>query len=163
MKNRKAPPPSWSMYPLMHDEVSRLLQDEGLNFTFHDSDNDKNSIQGYDTSIMGRFECHNRKCRSKGWDSMRIAITIRMYPGKQYNARVYHQRCRMCHLLSEPILDNSYAERIAYRLKKWCGVELEPPKFSGRAEGPHKSNFCEGCKAGHCSEGSRGDRMIDNL
>ena len=62
-------------------------------------------------------------------------------------------------MLSRPILDDSYAERVAYRLKKWCGVELERPEFSGQSKGPHEKKFCEGCKAGHCSEG----RQIDGL
>jgi hypothetical protein len=51
-------------------------------------------------------------------------------------------------LLSKPILDDSYVERVAYRLKKWCGVELERPEF------------CEGCKAGHCGEGRRIDGLV---
>ncbi|PMD24601.1 hypothetical protein NA56DRAFT_669106 [Hyaloscypha hepaticicola] len=158
---RKTQRPKWSMFPLMHDNVSRLLNANGLHFTFHNLDDDVSCIQTYDTSIMGRFSCHNQRCRSGGWTSMKIAITIRMYEGKQYNARVYYQRCKACNLLSKPILDDSYAERVAYRLKKWCGVELEPPEFSGQSKGPHEKDFCEGCKAGHCSEGRRIDKLVN--
>lgn len=43
--------------------------------------------------------------------------------GKQYNALVYYQRCKVCNLLSKPILDDWYAEWVAYRLKK-NGAEL---------------------------------------
>jgi hypothetical protein len=82
-----------------------------------------------------------------------------MYGGERYNARVYHQRCMVCNFLSRLILDDSYAERVAYRLKKWCRVELELPEFSGESKGPHAKEFCEDCKAGHCSE----DRWIDEL
>lgn len=65
-------------------------------------------------------------------------------------------------MLSSPILDDSYAERVAYRLKKWCGVELERPKFSGQSKGPHEEEFCEGCKAGHCG-GGQIDGLVDRF
>jgi hypothetical protein len=84
---------------------------------------------------------------------MRIAIPIRMYQDERYNARVYYERFKSCDWLSEPILDDSYTERVAYRLKKWCGVAQERLQFSGKSKGPHQERFCEGCKAGHCSEG----------
>lgn len=160
---RKARKPTWSMFPLMHDNVFSLLEVEDLPFTFHDLDNDVDIMRTYDTSIVGRFSCGNQKCRSNGWLSMRTAITIRMYRDKRYNARVYHQRCKTCSFLSKPILDDSYAERVAYRLKKWCGVELERPAFSGQSKGPHEMKFCEGCKAGHCSEGRGIDGLVDDF
>jgi len=155
--------PSWSMFPLMHENVSRLLEDEDLHFTFHDIDEDIDSIQTYDANIMGRFRCRNPKCRSNGWPSMRIAITIRMYEGERYNARVYHQRCKMCNMLSKPTLDDSYAERVAYRLKKWRGIEQELPPFSDKSRGPHEEEFCEGCKAGHCTAGGGIDGLISGF
>src|SRR3954469_10631273 len=76
---RQTPRPAWSMFPLMHDNVSRLLSDDGINFTFHDHDDDISCTKAYDTCIMGRFICDNKKCRSNGWRSKKIAITIRMY------------------------------------------------------------------------------------
>jgi hypothetical protein len=142
----------WSMYSALHDDVSRLLEEDDLHFDFHENDDTESCTKEYDTNIMGRFRCHNRACGSNGWPSKRIAITIRMYPGAQYNARVYHQRCLRCNSLSKPRLDNSYAERVAYRLKKWCGMEMDRPFHSGQSEGPHQSNLCEGCKDGHCSQ-----------
>ena len=117
-----------------------------------DRDDDDGCIQDYDTNIMGRFACHNQACSSRGWASKRVAITIRMYPGEQYNARVYYQHCKACDMVSKPRLDDSYAERVAYRLKKWRGVKMEVPEYSGRSKSPHKSELCEGCKHGHCSE-----------
>lgn len=153
MTQRRPQRAKWSMFPLMHDKVSSLLEVEDLHFTFHDRDDDIHCVETYDTSIMGRFRCYNQKCRSDGWPSKQIAITIRMYQGQRYNARVYCQHCISCNFLSKPILDDSYAERVAYRLKKWCGVELERPAFSGQSKGPHAEKLCEGCKAGHCSKG----------
>jgi hypothetical protein len=97
--------------------VSRLLKEDDLSFTFFATDEDKGSIKEKETNIMGRFKCRNRGCSQAGWASKKIAITIRMYPEQRYNARVYHQRCKSCGGLSQPLLDDSYAERIAYRLK----------------------------------------------
>ncbi|QSZ29005.1 hypothetical protein DSL72_003514 [Monilinia vaccinii-corymbosi] len=148
---RKGSSERWSMYPLLHDSVSRLLKEENLHFDFHDVDDDASCIKEYDTRVMGRFICHNDACNSHGWSSKRIAITIRMYPEEKYNGRVYHQRCRSCNSLSKPLLDDSYAERVAYRIKKWRGIQMEPPIFSGEITDPHESHLCEGCKAGHCS------------
>lgn len=139
------------MYPKLHDDVSRLLEEDDLYFHFHEVDDDKGPIKNYDTTVMGRFLCRNRKCASNGWSSKKIAITIRMYPGDKYNARVYHQRCKSCNYLSRPLLDDSYADRVAYRIKKWNGIRLDIPFYSGESKGPHNRHLCEGCKAGRCS------------
>ncbi|KAF4636009.1 hypothetical protein G7Y89_g2079 [Cudoniella acicularis] len=121
---------SWSMYPALHDSVGRLLEEDDLSFTFFAIDEDKGSIEKYDTNIMGRFKCLNEVCPQTGWASKMIAITIRMYPEQQYNARVYHQRCKSCGSLSQPFPDDSYAKRIAYRLKKWSGIEMDQPFYT---------------------------------
>jgi hypothetical protein len=44
------------------------------------------------------------------------------------------------------------AERVAYRLKKRRGIEMDRPIYSGQSKGPHQNNLCEGCKDGHCSQ-----------
>ena len=153
MPSRKSKPNRrWSMYPALHDDVSRLLEEDDLHFDFHENDDAKGCTKNKDTNVMGRFMCHNRKCDSRGWSSKRIAITIRMYPGAQYNARVYSQRCQDCNSLSKPRLDDSYSERVAYRLKKWCGIEMDTPTYSKKSKGPHQRDLCEGCKDGHCTE-----------
>jgi len=143
------------MYPALHDSVSRLLEEDDLSFTFFEIDEDRGSIEEYDTNIMGCFKCLNKKCPQGGWGSRVIAITIRIYPEQRYNARVYHQRCKGCERLSKPLPDGSYAERIAYRLKKWSGIEMERPFYNGTSQGPHQSDLCEGCKHGHCKLSSR--------
>lgn len=69
---------------------------------------------------------------------------------------MYKQRCQRCNMLGDLLLERggSYAERVAYRIKKWCGVETEPPPYQAKDnEVPHRSDLCEGCKAGHCKEG----------
>ena len=141
-----------SMYPDYHDDVLRLLEEDSLVFDFYEADDSENSIREYDSNIMGRFVCKNGACPSNGWSSKKVAITIRLYHRDRYNARVYYQRCKDCNRLSKPILNETYAERVAYRLKKWSGIEMDLPHSSGKSEGPHQSSLCEGCKNGHCSE-----------
>ena len=148
---------AWFMYQTLHDDVSCLLEEDDLHFDFHDHDDTKTCVKAYDTNIKGRFICRNHACHSNGWSSKRIAITIRMYPRAQYNARVYNQRCQECNGLGEPRLDDSYAERVAYRLKKWCGIEMDRPSYSGKSKGPHQSALCEGCRNGHCTQLRTGD------
>lgn len=144
---------TWSMYSSLHDEVSCLLEADDLSFGFCEADDRNDSIHEHDTTIMGRFTCNNRTCSSSGWSSKSIAITIRMYPGELYNVRVYKQRCKSCnHLGQQQTLDNSYAERVAYRLKKWCGIQMDLPHYSGGSNRPHQSALCEGCRNGHCRE-----------
>lgn len=153
MPSRKAQSSGWSLYPKFHDQVSNLLQEDDLYFDFYQSDDSSTFIKEYDTFIMGRFICHNKACTSNGWLSGKIAITIRMYSGDRYNAKVYFQRCQACNRIGHPILDeNSYVERVTYRLKKWKGLKMEAPVYSDPKRGPHRRELCEGCKAGHCKD-----------
>lgn len=139
------------MYPDLHHQVITLLEKDHLSLTFHNVDDDKSHTKCYDTHVMGRFDCHNPECSSKGWSSKKICVTIRLYSATLYNARVYHQHCLGCDHLSRPLLDKaSYAERVAYRLKKWKGVAVARPPFDEKKGPPHHSELCEGCKAGHC-------------
>ena len=149
---RTKPIASWSMYEALHDEVSELLVDADLHLEFHADDGDTGYTRVHDTNIMGRFVCHNRACRAKGWSSKHIAVRIRLYPGQKYNARVYHQRCKFCNRLSRPLLDQSYSERIAYWIKQWNGIRVERPPVSNDNRGPHNRELCEGCRVGHCSQ-----------
>lgn len=143
-----------SMHPSLHDDVSRLLEQHNLSFEFHRAD--EVGIKLYDTNIKGQFVCNNRACSTRRWSSLKIAISIRLYHNNEYNAVVWHQRCKSCESTGHPILDSTYAERITYRLSKWSGVELETPPYSGERKGrPHQSALCEGCKNGHCAEGAR--------
>lgn len=160
MPGRKAKQKAkWSMYGELHDEVSRLLDETGLSLQFHEDDSEESCTRAWDTNVMGRFRCRNAACKSKGWSSKKIATTIRLYSGERYNARVYHQRCIHCNRLSRPVLDNSYADRVAYRIMIWNGFWVESPVISGARGRPHNSALCEGCKAGHCTE-SRDDLVL---
>jgi hypothetical protein len=81
------------------------------------------------------------------------SIMIRRYPNNRYNALVDFQNCKQCKWVAEPQMEQ-YAERVAYRLKKWSGVRMQPPPHSGgKTKGPHRKDLCHGCKAGRCSGG----------
>lgn len=151
----KSEQPKWSMYPSLHNNVSRHLQWANPPFNFHNIDDDDGYIVKYDSHIMGKFRCYGRTCNSRRWSSAQIAITIRMYNDKRYNARVYHQRCKKCKSPCEPELaENSYVERVVYRLKKWGGLRVRNrPFFRGQGnKRPHWRDLCEGCKAGRCKQ-----------
>lgn len=152
LNNKRKRTASWSMYQVLHDEVSSLLIEEDLHFKFHEADDDTECIKTRDTNIMGRFNCRNQACKANGWSSKMIAITIRLYPGQMYNARVYHQRCKSCNNLARPTLDQSYAERVSYWIKQWNGIPVVRPPVSNESRGPHNRQLCEGCRAGHCTQ-----------
>lgn len=147
-KGRK-PPKKWSIHPTQHEAVLDLLSEHELTWRFHPQDAEDVYERKYDTMIMGRFTCRNKQCPKKSWTSRQIAITIRSYGDKRYNARVYHQDCRDCGWICKPILDKTYAERVAYRLMRWSGIDREPPPFSGESIW-HEKSLCEGCKHGEC-------------
>jgi hypothetical protein len=151
-KNKSRNP--WSLYPSRHKDVLRLSQESGLSFDFYDIDDPFKSTREYDTNVMGRFTCWNTRCISKGWSSRMIPVTIRLYHDSRCNVRVYNQRCQECGRTSRPRLDDSYAERVVYRLKKWSGLEVEPPFFSSEHNGSHLTAFCEGCRTGRCNGGT---------
>jgi hypothetical protein len=157
-----------SMWPEYHNQVHAEIRDSGLSYTFNRQDTDRQVIgKPYDTSIIGHFDCNNPNCKSSGWDSIKVAITIRRYLNKKYNAKVWHQRCMSCDRIGELTLDvKSYVDRVAYRLKKWSGLDPDIPVYSGTAKGPHQKKYCEGCKASHCREGdeeNRRERDADDL
>ncbi|EWZ80228.1 hypothetical protein BFJ70_g7957 [Fusarium oxysporum] len=155
-KRGKKPPRSWSMFPDLHDQVADKLEEDQLDYTFFEKDEDLGAIRTYDTNIIGRFVCHNNNCDSRGWKSMVVAITIREYSRNRYNVRVYHQRCIECNHLSKPKLkEETYVDRVTYRIKKWNGVEVEIPKYSDKSKAPHEEDHCEGCKNGHCKRGNQ--------
>ncbi|KAM0339576.1 hypothetical protein ACHAPU_010876 [Fusarium lateritium] len=148
--------PLWSMHPDLHDEVADKLEEVQLEYSFNTNDDDLSKVELYNTNIMGKFACNNGKCKKNGWSSKQIAITIREYSRDRYNARVYHQRCKQCKSLGQlSINQESYIDRVSYRIKKWNGVEMERPVYSGTSNGPHEAALCEGCKNGQCSGGNR--------
>jgi len=139
-------------FPMLHPDILKAVEGHILppEFNMEDAGFDKK----YPTHVMGRFACGNEDCPKKAWFSMKVAIVIRRYPGNRYNAVVFNQRCDSCKRLGTLTLDNdSYVERVAYRLKKWAGVWMAVPEYRGRTGPPHMCALCEGCKRGVCQQG----------
>ncbi|KAF3018853.1 hypothetical protein E8E14_007143 [Neopestalotiopsis sp. 37M] len=142
----------WCMYPELHEQVLRDLQTVSLSHSFHHEDDYSGCIKDYDTKIMGTFRCQHNRCRGSQWSSKHIAITIRLYEGGMYNARVLSQLCGLCKNATRPQPDQTYVSRIAYRLKKWSGLDVEAPPYTKRSdESFNDRNLCQGCKHGHCN------------
>ena len=143
-------------FPSLHEDIERALASSFMSpepWFNHHGEGVHNLIEEYPTHIMGRFECRNHTCSKKGWSSKQIGIVIRRFHDNGYNAVVYKQRCKDCNKLGVLRLDeNCYVERIAYRLKKWAGIPIEPPVYNGQSRGPHESSLCEACRAGYCQE-----------
>jgi hypothetical protein len=141
------------MFPLLHQDVVSAVSDEIASPSFHKDDSDSGAYNRYATHVMGEFKCSNDACFDNGWVSKKVAILIRGYLQNEYNALVFSQRCKSCNELGALKMDDeSYVERVAYRLKKWAGVEVERPYFGAKNGLPHKSELCEGCKRGVCQE-----------
>jgi len=137
-------------FPELHQRIAEAVAPEIIS-TWFNKDLKARFEDDYKTNITGKFTCDNSGCRKNGWGSGVVATRIRGYPGSGYNAVVYNQRCNSCNLLGSLKVDEeSYVERIAYRLKKWAGVSVEQPPFSGQSRGPHDEERCEGCRAGEC-------------
>ncbi|KAK2056358.1 hypothetical protein LY76DRAFT_518606, partial [Colletotrichum caudatum] len=139
------------VYPSLHERISEALAEELPSTWFNNDDNSKHAHHEYSTHVMGRFTCDNQKCRNKTWTSKMVAIVIKGYHGNGYNATVFNQRCSSCDALGNFTLDEqSYIERVAYRLKRWAGIETDRPFFAGKDGPPHQEDLCEGCKLGYC-------------
>jgi hypothetical protein len=138
-------------FPELHQRIAEAVA-PAITSTWFNLNMDARFQNEVDTNIVGAFRCVNKQCGKDGWSSGLVAIWIRGYTRNGYNAIVFNQRCKSCDWLGCFKMDEqSYVERIAYRLKKWAGVRDEEPNFIGKLlRGPHEREHCEGCKVGHC-------------
>jgi hypothetical protein len=139
------------MFPLLHQDIVNAVSDKIASPEFHTDGGDNAANNSYSTHVMGKFKCNNNACFNHGWGSKKVAILIRGYSEGSYNAVVFNQRCKSCQKLGSLILDEeSYIDRVAYRLKKWAGVQMERSYVTSKKGPPHESTLCEGCKRGVC-------------
>ena len=137
-------------FPELHQRICEAVAPRITSMWFNNN-TDAYFEDEYTTCVMGKFICNNNRCRKKGWSSKLVAIWIRRYPRSGYNAIVYNQHCKSCDRLGIFRLnEESYVDRIAYRLKRWAGVAVEKPPFREKTRVPHKSDLCEGCKVRNC-------------
>jgi len=152
--NAKKSMPSF-MYPELHEKIISLLGNDLEGLKFHEKDTNQGLRNKYQTNIMGKFKCPSKTCPKWGWSSNIVAIVIRSYPGNKYNAVIFNQRCKACNALGVFKVDeDSYAERVVYRLRVWADIPVPRPPYSGKATDPHETEFCEGCKRGVCQRSS---------
>jgi hypothetical protein len=143
------------MRPNLHNSIIERV--EPLHLRFYRIEDTTQPIDSSDTNILGHFRCKHRACSGTYWSSGAVATNIRLYRKDRYNARIFHQRCQKCESLCRPEIDEeTYVDRVVYRLKKWHDMEVEAPDFTKKDDDkPHLSHLCEGCKAGHCKIGQR--------
>ncbi|KXJ91876.1 zinc-binding domain-domain-containing protein [Microdochium bolleyi] len=144
-----------STFPELHDRICAAVSDDSVypRWVERDSDNTRDHNEEYSTNIMGTFRCANKSCSSERWGSKMVSIVIRGYVDDGYHAEVFNQRCRACNQLGVFSLnEQSYIDRVAYRIKKWAGVEVERPPYNAGEGPPHQSELCEGCKRGYCQK-----------
>jgi hypothetical protein len=141
------------MFPSLHQDVSDAVCEHITTLRFHKDNTNKGVSKKHSTFVMGVFLCHKRACSTDVWKSGKVAILIRSYQDGSYNAEVFGQRCEACNDLGTLELDQkTYVERVAYRLLKWSGIEMERPDYGPKKSRPHKAHLCEGCKRGMCRE-----------
>jgi hypothetical protein len=148
-------------YRRLHSRVANEVADDIPGLWFYGGPRDgsgQTPFREYSTHVMGFFKCNNEDCSQPSWASKKIAIHIRGYRKKNgrigYNAEVFNQRCKSCHQLGALVMDEeSYVERVVYRVKVWAEVPVERQQRCQKRGLPHVSELCEGCKAGVCKEG----------
>ncbi|KXH60882.1 hypothetical protein CNYM01_12630 [Colletotrichum nymphaeae SA-01] len=140
-------------FPLLHAKVANAVNDHVI-VVWVSIKTTQEPNNTHPTSVVGKFTCDNDACPNKTWTSGNVALQIQGYPGGGYNAVVYNQQCRVCKRLGIFSLnEDTYVDRIAYRLKKWAGVAMERPVYEKKGTPPHKKELCEGCKKGRCRAG----------
>ena len=141
------------MFPSLHEDIVAAVSGQIAVPQFHKRDSNQGVNNEYETHVMGKFKCQSHDCSTSSWNSKRVALLIRGYPGNEYNAVVFNQRCKSCYQLGSLRLDEaSYIDRVTYRLKKWAGLSMEGRQFTPGKGPPHESSLCEGCKRGRCQE-----------
>jgi hypothetical protein len=152
VKTRQEETRTFFTFPELHYAIVEAVT-PAVTSTWFNNDTDAHYNKKHSTCVMGKFTCDNNACGKKGWSSKVVATWIQGYTRNGYNAIVFNQRCGSCNFLGSFKLDKeSYIDRVAYRLKKWAGVIVEPPPFLLKSTPPHEKDLCEGCKVGKCPQ-----------
>jgi hypothetical protein len=140
-------------YPKLHEKVIEAVPTQiGNTPWFNHRGDQQEPSKEWETNVMGRFHCING-CAQTTWTSKKVSIVIRGYNGNGYDAIVFNQRCKFCKGLGKFTLDQqSYIERISYRLQRWAGLDVEQPPYDEKEGPPHVKELCEGCKRGYCKK-----------
>lgn len=135
-------------FPELHPKVVEALSGNIGPIWFNDEESE-DSIPLKQTFVRAKFKCDG--CSIKTWRSGKVTIVIRGYRENGYNAEVFNQHCLSCNALGTMTLDEeSYVDRVVYRLKVWAGVPVLQPFYEQKRMPPHKKELCEGCIQGWC-------------
>lgn len=136
----------------LHWRVAEEVSDQ-IDSVWFNEQPDEDCDNFHKTYVMAKFQCGG--CSRKSWSSGKVAIVIRQYRPNGYHAIVFNQRCEACNSLGIMTLDeNSYVQRVSYRLKVWAGIHVQPPPYREKNTPPHRRELCEGCIAGYCEAAS---------
>lgn len=126
-------------FPELHDRVAEAVSPDIKGIWFNNGGTGRKSINEYSTNVMGRFGCVNNACSQKGWGSKEVAIQIWGYRRNGYKAVVYNQRCKQLGVFD--LDEDSYVERVAYRVKQWAGVHPGHQHYDKKQGPPHESDL----------------------
>lgn len=140
-------------FPSLHQNVVKAVAEARISTWYCENNLNKAYDNQYTTHVMGKFRCTNSSCSTTGWGSRKVTILIQGFAGNGYSAEVFNQRCKSCNQLGTFTLDEqSYVDRVAYRVQKWAGVRIKAQYQSSQGGIPHEREFCEGCKRGLCQQ-----------
>ncbi|KAI1367676.1 zinc-binding domain-containing protein [Xylaria arbuscula] len=135
-------------FPELHPKVVDAVSGQ-IDSIWFNGGKSEDWIYSKKTNVMAKFKCDG--CSDHTWTSGRVAIVIKGYRGNGYSAEVFNQHCEFCDALGTMTLDQeSYINRVVYRLKVWAGVPVAQPVYKAKHTPPHKDELCEGCIQGVC-------------
>ncbi|KAI0440643.1 zinc-binding domain-containing protein [Xylaria telfairii] len=147
-----------AFFPELHPKVVEALSGS-IGHIWFNHEESEDSIHSKQTFVMAKFKCDG--CSINEWRSGKVTIVIRGYRRNGYNAEVFNQHCDSCNALGTMTLDEeSYVDRVVYRLKVWAGVPVLRRFYQQKPMPPHKRELCEGCIQGWCEAGIRSSSPI---
>jgi hypothetical protein len=149
------PPKESSVCPHLHERVWAECALSGVEYNLKTASTKEKMVRCYDTTTVGRFECSNKACSAPPWWSYSVGLTIRGYKGRRYYAVLWHQECYQCRQFGRlSVRSQDYVNQVSRCLRYWSGIRDEKPSSSktDRKTKPHKSEYCAGCKNGHCRQ-----------
>lgn len=128
--------------PKLHDDVARLLGDEGLQKDFLDADDEETNIEEWETNVMGPIYM------PKQWMSLQRLV-------KQKSCDHHPQvpptaiQCTRVSPAMQKLQSSWLASPVSRVLRgksdilaqKWNGIEVQRPSSSGHSRGPYDSEL----------------------
>lgn len=145
-RRKKKGTKEYSMRPDLNSEVIGTIDGKMKSIKFNNEDSDS-ECRELEVNLVGTFVCPN--CR-RSWKSGIVFTVVRLYFNNTYNAKVYGQRCKRCENASLPKLDETYAQRVSYKLETMYGIPHPKVEYRSKPMKPHDKHRCQGCKINRC-------------